>query len=317
MRWLVALLLLRQTLGDDNTQCVLPSGSLAGCGPANQHCPDPPKTGPTFHLTPRCHGGGGGNDPCAPLFDPVHRVYHVFFQDHLAAPTPTTVAHHGGGPIWGHWLSKDLVRWARAPVAIWNGLDTSVSPHRTTPYDNGAIFTGSGTLVNGSMKLIYPGLCDPNATGTGCPPSTGHGHQCNLAVALPSDPADPLATNWSKPSGNPFATNAGRDPSAAWQTPSGEWQFTTYLGDLFGTMDWISFYPVAEKVAGWGGECPSLFPLPRQVDATTGSGGGSSKYTHVYKHSSGNRDWMILGRYEPPTQPRCATLGRCCCASFS
>ena len=24
-------------------------------------------------------------------------------------------------------------------------------------YDNGAIFTGSGTVVNGSLKLVYPG----------------------------------------------------------------------------------------------------------------------------------------------------------------
>ena len=176
----------------------------------------------------------------------------------------------------------------------------SVSPPRVTPYDNGAIFTGSGTVVNGSIKLIYPGLCDANAT-RGCPPSTGHGHQCNLAVALPSDPTDPLATNWSKPSGNPFATNAGRDPSAAWQTPIGEWQFTTYLGDLFGTMDWISFYPVAEKFGGWGGECPSFFPLPRQVSP---AGAGATNYTHVYKHSTGNRDWMILGRYDPPSKPR-------------
>ena len=27
-------------------------------------------------------------------------------------------------------------------------------------------------------------------------------------------------------------------------------------------------------------------------------------YTHVYKHSSGNRDWMIMGKYIPPTATR-------------
>ena len=79
------------------------------------------------------------------------------------------------------------MHWARAPVAIWNGLDASVSPPRVTPYDNGAIFTGSGTVVNGSMKLIYPGLCSPNATGAGCPIASGRGHQCTLNVALPAD----------------------------------------------------------------------------------------------------------------------------------
>ena len=43
-----------------------------------------------------------------------------------------------------------------------------------------------------------------------------------------ADTSDPLALNWSKPLSNPFAVNTGRDPSAAWQTPAGEWQFTTY-----------------------------------------------------------------------------------------
>ena len=61
------------------------------------------------------------------------------------------------GPWPGHWLSRDLVHWARGPVAVWNGIDASSSPWRATPYDNDAIFTGSATLVNGTIKLIYPG----------------------------------------------------------------------------------------------------------------------------------------------------------------
>eukprot|EP01052_Picozoa_sp_SAG31_P026444 SAG31_NODE_2395_length_5790_cov_73.555614_5_plen_891_part_00 len=285
----------------DNTLCVAQNGSMVGCSPAHQMCPDPPTSGPSFHLTPRCHEGGGGNDPCAPIWDPNHEMYHIFFQDHLAAPSPTTAAHHGGGPIWGHWLSKDLVRWSRAPVALWNGLDASAVPPRVTPYDNGAIYTGSATLVNGSIKLVYPGLCGTNATGKDCPLSTGHGRGCHLGVAVPASTDDPLLTNWSKAAFNPFATNTGRDPSAAWLTPSGEWQFTTYMGDLFGTMDWNQFYQITSKVSGWGGECPSLFPLPR---STPGSCAASrSRYSHVYKVSKGNRDWMILGRYTAAALP--------------
>ena len=64
----------------------------------------------------------------------------------------------------GHWVSRDLVKWARAPVALWNGLDASTTPPQTTPYDNAAVFTGSATLVNGSIKLVFPGLCDTDAT---------------------------------------------------------------------------------------------------------------------------------------------------------
>lgn len=282
--------------------CQLPNGSLAACSPTNQRCVDPPTAGPGYHLTPLCHETSGGNDPCAPIYDPRHQMYHMFFQDHLAASTPST-ATGGGGPIWGHWASRDLVKWTRLPVALWNGLDDSVEPFRITPYDNDAVFTGSGTLVNGTIKLVYPGLCNTNATGTDvCAPTTGHGHQCHLGVATPADPmGDVLAHNWTKASFNPFAVNTGRDPSAAWQTRSGEWQFTTYLGDLFGTMDWSAFYQVSTHAFGWGGECPGFFELPR---LTPGSVPTPHNYTHVYKHSSGNRDWMILGYYDSPALPR-------------
>ena len=118
----VAVAVLPGAVLGDNTQCRLPNGSLAGCGPGHEGCPNPPASGPAFHLYPFFTGGGGGNDPCAPIYDPKHKIYHMFYQDHLAAPTPSTIAHHGGGPIWGHFVSHDLIRWARAPVAIWNDL---------------------------------------------------------------------------------------------------------------------------------------------------------------------------------------------------
>jgi len=124
--------------------------------------------------------------------------------------------------------------------------------------DNNAIFTGSGTLVNGSMKLIYPGLCDHNRTGETCPVTSGRGRSGSLGLAVPADPTDPLALNWSKLATNPVANNTGRDPSAAWQIPAtGEWQFTTYTGDLFGTMDWVST-PKQSAVA-----CDR--PFPREI----------------------------------------------------
>ena len=79
----------------------------------------------------------------------------------------------------GHFVSKDFVHWAALPVAIWNGLDSSVWPPKVTPYDNEAIFTGSGVLVDGAapdgkgkgIVQIYPGLCNKDdwpscSTGT-------------------------------------------------------------------------------------------------------------------------------------------------------
>ena len=53
-------------------------------------------------------------------------------------------------PTTGHFVSKDFVHWAAMPVAIWNGLDSSVTPPRVTKYDNEAIFTGSAMVVDGA-----------------------------------------------------------------------------------------------------------------------------------------------------------------------
>lgn len=105
-------------------------------------------------------------------------------------------------------LSADLIKWARAPVAIWNGVD--VQSGRRTKFDNLAIFTGSGTVVNGSIKLIYPGLCSANATGPGCPAAGSKGKGCNLGLAVPATGGDPLSLKFSK-APNAIANGTGRD----------------------------------------------------------------------------------------------------------
>ena len=62
-------------------------------------------------------------------------------------------------------MSRDLVHWARMPVAIWNGLDV---PNGTrTVYDNEAIFSGAAAVIPGfapdgkgpGVVNIYPGEC--------------------------------------------------------------------------------------------------------------------------------------------------------------
>lgn len=108
-------------------------------------------------------------------------MFHHFYQDHLAAPP-------GNGPIYGHFVSKDLVRWAQLPVAIWNGIDASVWPPRVTKYDTEAIYTGSAVVVDGGgpggkgrgVVQIYPGLCN-RATWPRCGTGT------LLAQAVPAD----------------------------------------------------------------------------------------------------------------------------------
>ena len=55
----------------------------------------------------------GLNDPNGPVYDPKHGVYHLFYQDHLGTGG-------NGGTSWGHVASRDLRKWTRLPVALWN-----------------------------------------------------------------------------------------------------------------------------------------------------------------------------------------------------
>ena len=86
------------------------------------------------------------NDPNAPFYDATHGVYHLFYQKHCAIPVSGESIK---GIVYGHVASRDLVRWAHLPVAIWNDQ----------PYDRYAIYSGSATIVEGLPHIVYPGLC--------------------------------------------------------------------------------------------------------------------------------------------------------------
>jgi len=244
--------------------------------------------------------GCAENDPNGPVFDPVHGVIHHFYQIHLAAPP-------GHGPNYGHFVSKDFVHWAPLPVAIWNGLDSSVWPPRFTPYDNEAIFTGSAVVVDGAgpggkgpgVVNIYPGLCNKN-DWPGCETGT------LLAQAVPANYAnDPLLTNWTKPSYNPIVENTQRDPSSPWRLPSGEWRLRTFDSKVYGTAsdaDLLSgkWYEIGTSRDLRKCECPSFYPLPAATPgfeaAHVAAAAAGALPTHVHKTSCGG-DWWQLGTY--------------------
>jgi sucrose-6-phosphate hydrolase SacC (GH32 family) len=246
--------------------------------------------------------GCGENDPNGPVFDPVHGVIHHFYQIHLAAVP-------GHGPDYGHFVSKDFVNWAALPVAIWNGLDSSVTPPRVTKYDNQAIFTGSAFVLDGAgpggkgpgVVNIYPGLCDGN-DWPGCKTGT------LLAQAVPADYAnDQLLVNWTKPSYNPIMENTQRDPSSPWKTPSGEWRLRTYDSKVYAASSDADvmagkWYEVGANPSSFRGcECPSFYPLPESTPgfeaAYTAAQKAGSLPTHVHKTSCGG-DWWQLGSYQ-------------------
>ena len=45
-----------------------------------------------------------------PVYDPVHGVYHLHYQNHVGLH---------GGRTYGHAVSKDLTHWAHMPISIW------------------------------------------------------------------------------------------------------------------------------------------------------------------------------------------------------
>lgn len=90
------------------------------------------------------------------------------------------------------------------------------------------------TLLRGRTD---PGLCNH----TNCPGGSTYD------AVVPSDPSDPLYTNWTKPSYNPLVTGTGDDPSTAWQTPAGEWRLIGNQGcdglgaPIYGSMDFVKW----------------------------------------------------------------------------
>eukprot|EP00911_Craspedida_sp_UC1_P000571 UC1_evm3s438 len=269
---LVLATIVIQPVRSDVSQCVDGTGTTP-CRPGFQTCPpgDFPANTPQFHVK---DASCGENDPNGPSFDPVHKMYHLHYQNHVGLH---------GGRTYGHAVSKDLIHWAHMPISIWNDQ----------PYDSSAIFTGSASIVDGRVVQVYPGLCDTH--NAGCPGGT------NLCIAVAANPSDPLQTNWTKTeyTVNPIVNATGRDPSTAWRTPSGEWRITTFDTQIFGSMDFKTWYRLGAQTDFITGECPSFFPLPRTTSGSGPAPAGAGTPTHVHKCSHGGKDWMNVGTYTP------------------
>ena len=239
------------------------------CGPANQQCctggshssdggagTSPCTTSPTpqYHIK---DSSCAMNDPNGPFYDPQHRIYHVFWQAHLAQPDPVKKPGAGPavGPVYGHAVSHDLATWARLPVALWND----------EYYDSKALYTGSTTMVDGSPVIVYPGISDPPSGGT-------------LNVAVPANRSDPLLEKWAKSTANPMMTGTSDDPSTAWRTNQGEWRFVgqsvaTSSGSRMplysGGSNLSSIHLIGVFQSELGGDCMSIFPLPPAVNGSS------------------------------------------------
>jgi len=118
--------------------------------------------------------------------------------------------------------------------------------------------------------------------------------------ATPANASDPLAEVWEKSAFNPVVhvnasvgpggggpPGSGGDPSAPWQTPSGEWRIATrdnVSSVIWATMDLESpeWYWVGPQPNFPQGACPSFFPLPKHTPGAGVAPAGAQDPTHVY-----------------------------------
>jgi len=273
------------------TTCI--RGSKSGpCGPGYEQCGPPRTGGPRFHLTDlSCKI----NDPNAPVYDAKHQLYHLFYQDHVAIERRVNGSRYLNGHVMGHAVSNDMVHWARLPVPLWNDK----------PYDQLAISSASATVVNESIYIVYPGLCIK-----GKPSSCTTGR--TLGIAVPVNRSDPMLRRWRKPGFNPIISAGQRDPTTAWQESSGEWRFTNFDGNMFGTVNWKDFYLIGKQPGFVQAECPAFFPLPMPKESSTPLMRKKNLPTHVYK-VSGRKfygDSYQVGTYTSKVRNRLGTWER-------
>lgn len=275
-----------------------PNGPIVPCGPLHQKCvaaPDKPTY--KFHLAdPTCDI----NDPNGPMYDPVHGMYHNFYQIHIAEDQNGA----GDGPDWGHWVSRDFIHWAQLPVAIWND-------HY---YDNSAIYTGSTTIVNGKPVMMYPGKCTGRGVPAGQPVCNGGQGGFTYVVVVPKNASDPFYTEWTKEGSidgktfsNPVVNHTGDDPSTAWLSKDGEWRIIGNQGctpeggnPMYGSKDFVNWYKIGCTTL-MAGDCPTFFPLP---SLTPGSEHYVARHLqdgpmpdHVHKSGGRGGDQVQVGQW--------------------
>lgn len=203
---------------------------------------------PSFHFVPLPLGWM--NDPNGPFYDTKTDLYHLFFQYDQT---------HTNGASWGHAISKDLLTWQNLPIAI----------PQDAPYNQGGVWTGSITQVNGKIYAVYAVvsqsyICMANPSNLSDPDFikwTEYDHNCILNVT-----ANTLPT-WS------------RDPSGAFTVDNGKsWNFIVAHdinnhhgggGLNYYTEDWINFIPnpngsmiAWSNFTGWW-DCVDFFELPK------------------------------------------------------
>jgi fructan beta-fructosidase len=206
---------------------------------------------PHFHFTP---ARNWMNDPNGPIY--YEGEYHLFYQYN-------SFGIEWGHMSWGHAVSRDLVHWQHLPVALSE--------------ENGVMIFSGSTVVDWHNSS---GFCGGTGTETGqCLVAIYTGHSDKLQtqnIAYSND----KGRTWTKYSQNPVIDlhlSSFRDPKVFWHEGTHKWVMVTVLASqhkvrFFGSPDlkhWTAlgdFGPAGATGGAW--ECPDMFPLPLDGDAS-------------------------------------------------
>lgn len=213
--------------------------------------------------------------------------YHFFYQYNPNGAV-------WGDIVWGHAVSKDLVRWLHLPLAMvadeW--------------YDRNGVWTGSATILpNGELVMLYTGATNESVQVQN--------------LAYPANSSDPLLLNWTKYSGNPVLVPPPevnvidfRDPTTAWLTSQGKWRISigSKLNEagvalVYDTKDFKTFERVegmlrrVEETGMW--ECVDFFPVSTELDNGLDTSVNNPGVKHVMKVSLDDErhDYYAIGTY--------------------
>lgn len=208
----------------------------------------PKEQRPAFHMTPIT---GWTNDPNG--FSAYKGEYHLFYQSN-----PYDI--HWGSLHWGHYKTKDFIRWEYVPCALAPDM----------PYDRDGCFSGSGLEWNGKHYLMYTSNREEKETdGTIKIRQTQ-----SIAVGDGRDyeklPSNPVITADKLPAGSSFVDF--RDPKI-WQegddlyavignrSDDGSGQIVLFTSKDMKNWEFVTVLDRCENRYGKMWECPDFFEL--------------------------------------------------------
>jgi fructan beta-fructosidase len=239
---------------------------------------------PGFHFSPPSNWA---NDPNGLVF--YEGSYHLFYQHH-------PYGNKWGPMHWGHAVSKDLVRWEHAPIALF-------------PDEHGAIFSGCCVVDWNNSSGLFEDSHGLVAifTHADAHPETGQPRQ-RQSLAYSKD----KGRTWHKYEGNPVLVEEElpdfRDPKVFWHSPSKRWMMTIVAGDharfyaSANLREWSLTGEFGREEGSHDGvwECPDLFQLT--VDDT-----GQAKWVLVISIGDhpdcpeGSRTQYFIGEFDGQT----------------